>query len=264
MSRGKRGAEFASTAHAAFGVTVDETDGQLPPDDGIPKSTAAPESDPVVSEEIAKLRDPAVQFKYIHEEARDGGRPELVALEMRSEVYIVEWEDRNGHRYRQDDRPDRCPLAECRSSEFTMHERLEDRTVRLPLKFSQIEIHRKKIYEHIEHFALIVRAEMQCRHPEPIMTAKWLSEHRGYVEVGLTAAPTKMVIREICLILGIGDGETIEGLTDASLTAAGLALLGLRTERSDRMAEAAAKKAPGPSTTASSVAPGSPAFTSSS
>jgi len=243
-----------------MGITSDDWEGDLPPDESDASRVTVPaEVDEATAARVAEMREPATQFRFLHEEAKEGGNPDVVSIEMRSEVLIVEWRDASGHIYRQDGVPSRCQI--CRLSEFEELARIEERTVLMPLKFSQVEIHRKKVYQHLEHFAMMVRASMMQHYPDPELTAEWMAEHRGVVEVGLTAPSTQSVLREMFLALRLADKETIDGITDAALTVAGLAGLGLRPRRAEELA----KKATSPSmATTNGHAPGSPASTSSS
>lgn len=157
----------------------------------------------------AEFRDPEVQDRILN--------PPV--LELDSEVFVCDWVCRRKHVTTAYDSqpPGVCGTANCGLDVILDFERVQIEKFSLRLAFTDFEIRRKKVWEHIEALRQVFLREMVADNPRAQLEEGWMQRNPRTMDVGASAVATLRKTRETLMYLSGCPWEVVEGLDSMAL-----------------------------------------------
>ncbi len=193
-----------------------------------PGATAVATDDtPTLAE---RFDDPAVQDAILNPPT----------LDLESEVPVSDWTCARRHVTTTSGvRPDRC--ATCRDRELVgPDDRIARERYTLRLAFTDHDIRRRKVYEHINALRTVLLREMLHDNPRAQLDAGWIDRNPGTAMVGFAAVATRNKTREVLAYLADCPYDLVDGIASDDLTLAASTLLGIYRDYVEARASKAA------------------------
>jgi len=160
----------------------------------------------------AEFRDPEVQDRILN--------PPV--LELDSEVFVTDWVCRRKHVTSAYDTqpPGVCGHPNCSLDVVADFERVQIEKFTLRLAFTDHDVRRRKVWEHVEALRQVFLREMVADNPRAQLEEGWMQRNPRTMDVGASAVATLRKTRETLMYLSGCPWEVVEGLDSMALQVA--------------------------------------------